>query len=297
VIYTREIDGMRVTNLIEYCGPTHEPAAAFPGCDAEIVERHKSWLDNDHYYANIDRFVIAIQIWIVQVDDRVIVVDTGVGNAKVRPSVPRMHMLNSLVPAWLAAVGADFDQVTDVVQTHMHGDHVGWNCVPDEKGGWKPAFPNAKYHFPETDLDYFRENFSTHPDYGFEDSIKPILDAGNVEMVHPGDLVAGVLHAEAAPGHTPGQVIYWLGGPDGPAVFSADIMHHPIQIVEPQINTAFCSDPEVARETRRAFLNRVADCGALIMPCHFGAPHCGYARRDGAGFRFEPAAPAVPGRL
>jgi hypothetical protein len=28
-----------------------------------------------------------------------------------------------------------------------------------------------------------------------------------------------------------------------------------------------------------------------LMPCHFSPPHCGYARREGSGYRFEAASP------
>ncbi|MGH1354626.1 MAG: MBL fold metallo-hydrolase [Thalassovita sp.] len=297
MIYSRNIGDCRVTNVIEYCGPTHPPAMAFPGCDPEVIQRNSDWLDNNHYFANIDRFVIAIQMWIVHFQDRVILIDAGVGNAKDRTGIDRMHMLNTLVPLWFEAAGAGFDQVTDVVMTHLHVDHVGWNTVPDGKGGWQLAFPNAQYHLPAADLDHFRSTPYVAKDPGFDDSVQPVLDSGRYQLVQPGDCVADVLHAELAPGHTPGQLIYWLGEPEGDAVFSADIFHHPIQITEPQINSAFCSDPDAARSTRRAFLDRVSESGALIMPCHFGAPHCGHARKQGDGFRFEPAAFAAAGKL
>ena len=41
--------------------------------------------------------------------------------------------------------------------------------------------------------------------------------------------------------------------------------------------------------SRAAALERAAERGALIMPMHLGAPYCGYVRRQGDGYRFEPA--------
>lgn len=124
MIHTRTIGNVRITNLIEYFGPTHDPAATFPDFDPSVIERNRSWLTNAHWYDNIQRLVIAIQIWIVHSGDDVILIDAGVGNHKSRGAA-RMNMLNTLVPQWLAAAGAGFDRVTHVVMTHLHGDHVG----------------------------------------------------------------------------------------------------------------------------------------------------------------------------
>lgn len=293
MIFTRTIGDARITNLVEYYGPTHDPATTFPDFEPGVISRNRAWLSNAHWYENIHRMVIAIQIWIVEIADKVILIDTGVGNHKPRGTA-RMNMLNSLVPQWLAAAGADFDKVTHVVMTHFHADHVGWNTINGENG-WMPAFPNARYFFPRIDLDYFCDLHTKNPtgDLSFKDSVQPILDAGTAEMVEDGDMIAGVLRAVLAPGHTPGHMSYWVGDE---AVFCADIFHHPLQIAEPQLNTAFCILPDLARATRRAFLERVADKPILVMPCHFGPPHCGHVRHAGERFEFVPLEPDLPQR-
>lgn len=295
MIHVHQIGDIRITGLTEYIGPTHDPEVLYPDWDPEFLNRHDSWLNNDFWFKNLGRLVIGIQIWIVHAGDRVILIDTGVGNHKPR-GPERMHLLNTLAPQWLAAAGASVDQVTDVVMTHLHSDHVGWNTVPDGQGGWQPAFPNARYVMPEVDIAHFRALFEAAPqdDPSFGDSIAPILDAGLVDFVKDGDLIAGYLRAQSAPGHTPGQTIYWI---DDRAVFCADLFHHPLQIVEPQLNTAYCVLPDEARTSRRAFLERAAQTGALIMPCHFGGSHCGTISRDGEQFSYVPADPAIAQRF
>ncbi|PWV98817.1 glyoxylase-like metal-dependent hydrolase (beta-lactamase superfamily II) [Hoeflea marina] len=294
MIYTRTIGDVRLTNLVEYFAPTHDPVALYPDFDPSVIDLNRSWLSNAHWYENLQRLVVAIQIWIVHVDDKVILVDTGVGNFKPRAAA-RMNMLNSLVPQWLAAADASFEQVTHVVMTHLHGDHVGWNTVPGSEG-WVPAFPNAQYFIPRRDFDYFKALHETNPaaDPSFGDSVLPVVAAGLARFVEPGDVVAGCLTAESAAGHTPGQMNYWLRRKDEQAVFCADLFHHPLQITNPDLNTAFCVLPETARETRLAFLERVADTGTLILPCHFGPPHCGYVNRTDNGFAFQPSEPDLP---
>jgi glyoxylase-like metal-dependent hydrolase (beta-lactamase superfamily II) len=94
------------------------------------------------------------------------------------------------------------------------------------------------------------------------------------------------LRFEPTPGHTPGHVAIRLSTSAGDAVFSGDLMHRTVQVAEPQWSSRFCYDAKKARETRRAFVERHADSGVLILAAHFPTP--GFiVRRDG-GYRFAP---------
>jgi glyoxylase-like metal-dependent hydrolase (beta-lactamase superfamily II) len=289
MIRSWSIGDAKVTSVVEYFGPTHVPEIAFPDFDPLIMATIAGGLPPGHWYPQINRFVIAVQIWILAIEDRLILVDTGVGNGKPRPAA-RMNMLNTLVPHWLNAAGATRENVTDVVMTHLHSDHIGWNTT-FEQGRWTPMFPRARYHAPTSDFDYFNalHESGKATDTSFADSLVPVRDAGLLDLIPDHGDVAGVLHATKAFGHTPGQLNYWIESKGERGVFSADICHHPLQILSPSWNTAFCVQPDIAKATRAAFLAEAAETGALIMPCHFPPPHCGHVRRAGDGFRYEPA--------
>lgn len=290
MIHSWQIGDVKVTSLVEYFAPTHDPAFLYPDYDPAVLEANRPWLEGVHWFPLMNRLVIAIRIWIVHAGGNVIVVDTGVGNGKPRAAA-RMNHLNSLVPAWLSAAGAAPEQVTHVVMTHLHADHVGWNTVRDGDR-WVPTFPKARYYVPKDDFAYFRDFDAKNPaaDGGsFTDSVMPIVDAGVVEFIDTRKTIADCLEVVPAPGHTPGQLNYWVRSRGDVGVFSADIFHHPLQIVEPGWNTAFCVLPDAARATRAAFLAKAADTAALVMPCHFAPPHCGFIRRAGDRFAFEPA--------
>ena len=64
----------------------------------------------------------------------------------------------------------------------------------------------------------------------------------------------------------------------GDAVFSGDLMHRVVQVAEPQWSSIFCYDAKQAAATRKAFVERHAASGDLVLPAHF--PHPGH--------RFEP---------
>jgi len=221
-----------------------------------------------------------------------------VGNHKKRAS-ERMNNLNTLTPLWLAAAGADPKSVTHVIVTHFHPDHVGWGTRMDN-GKWVPMFPNARHLMPKVDFELAHAAY-LKGDKGvisgsFEDSVLPLYEAGLIDLISDGDIVAGCLEAEAMPGHTPGSLHFRLQSEGKEAIFAGDVMHSPLQIAMPHINTWIDAHAEQARESRALFLKRAAERQALIMPVHFGWPHCGYVRGDSIkGYRFEPVEPDARG--
>jgi glyoxylase-like metal-dependent hydrolase (beta-lactamase superfamily II) len=289
MIRSWSIGDIRVTRLVEYYGPTHDPQTTFPDFDPARFEAHAGSLAPGDWLPGIGRLVIAVQIWIVFAGSNLILVDTGVGNHKPRPAA-RMNRLNTLAPLWLAAAGAAPEAVTHVVMTHLHNDHMGWNTVLED-GAFVPTFPNAQYLVPKEDFIYFKEllDRGEAPDPSLEDSLLPVFESGLVRFVDRQPVIAGVLRVERAAGHTPGHTIYWIESNGQRGVFCGDVFHHPIQVYEPDWNTSFCIDPRAARQVRHALLGRAAETGALVMPCHFPPPGAGYVRREGNGYHFEPA--------
>ena len=280
-----------ISSVIEYTAPTPNPAVLFPGLDAARAAELGGRIGLGHYVASMDRLVITVQIWVIRAGSRVILVDAGVGNHKTR-ALPRMNRLNTQLPAWLEAAGATPASVTHVMHTHLHGDHVGWNTTLID-GRWEPTFPHARTLIPRRDYEHYRAALrdGTDPiiDQSFEDSILPLVDAGLVQLIDPGTDVLDCLEVVALPGHSVGHVGYRLHSGGERALFCGDVLHSPMQVCDPTLNTSYCAQPELARRTRRTLLDDAAASGELVLPMHFGAPYCGYVRRSGDGFTFEGA--------
>jgi glyoxylase-like metal-dependent hydrolase (beta-lactamase superfamily II) len=296
VIHHHSIGDARVTGVIEYSGPTHDPAFLYPAVDkAErdaVLKANATWLAPNHYVPQMDRLIVTIQLWVVQAGGNTIVIDTGVGNRKPR-AAERMDRLNTLVMPWLESIAAGPNQVTHVVMTHMHTDHVGWNTV-EKDGRWVPTFPKARYLFPKDEFDYWKALYDKGDkdvnQGSFADSVLPVIEAGLGDFMDGKAEVAGCLAPEPVPGHAPGMLSFRLRSRGEEGLFCADILHNAIQIARPDWNDRYCLWPDKALESRAAGLKRVCERGALLMPMHLGAPYCGYVRRQGDGYAFEPAA-------
>jgi glyoxylase-like metal-dependent hydrolase (beta-lactamase superfamily II) len=262
------------------------------------------WLDNadllvpDFFDPDTDKWRIAVQSWVVEVDGLTVVVDTGVGNDRQRPHMPPLDHLNTaFLHAWDSA-GIDRGAVDVVINTHIHSDHVGWNTMLD-RGNWVPTFPNARYLAPAADYRHFapdgpaarqspRTEAEAAQQHGdqlvFADSVLPVDDAGQLVQWADDYQISPSLRLRAAPGHTPGSSVLWLDA-GAPAVFVGDITHSPLQVRRPEDPCAFDVDAAAATATRRRIFTEAADARAAVIPAHY--PGHGGASIRAVADRFE----------
>ena len=99
--------------------------------------------------------------------------------------------------------------------------------------------------------------------------------------------VAPEVRLEPTPGHTPGHVSVRIDSAGKRAVITGEIMHHPVQMAEPELKTNFCDDHDQAIRTRKAFLERHGDRQAYVIGSHFCDPTAGWVVRDGGAWRFQ----------
>ncbi|MEV4360291.1 MBL fold metallo-hydrolase [Nonomuraea sp. NPDC049625] len=289
-----------VTRVWEFYGPVAmTPGTFFPESSPRAWEEHASWLE-PHFVDPETRIVnAAIQTWLLRSEGRNILIDTGVGNHKERPYSPVWSRLDTGFLDNLARAGVRPEDVDLVVNTHLHVDHVGWNTYLDGRA-WVPTFPNATYLMPKADFDFWNPANEHKPLLGrgnqnvFEDSVAPVHEAGLTTLWEDSYTIDANLRLEPAPGHTPGSSVVVLESGADRAVFVGDLLHSPVQFVEPDTNSCFCEDPAGARATRRRVLGWAADRNALVVPAHLGGQGAAEVRREGSGFAIEGWAPFAP---
>jgi glyoxylase-like metal-dependent hydrolase (beta-lactamase superfamily II) len=186
----------------------------------------------------------------------------------------------------LAAAGISFGDIDYVMCTHLHVDHVGWNTRLDN-GRWVPTFPKARYVFGKTEFDYWTETHAKTPVPPFADSVLPVVEARQAEIVRDDYAIGDHTRILPTPGHTPGHVAFTFGRGRDDAVFSGDLMHSPLQTHYPELSAKFDVDQPQAATTRRDFLERYCDTDTLCCTAHFPSPSTGRIRRADNGFSCE----------
>jgi glyoxylase-like metal-dependent hydrolase (beta-lactamase superfamily II) len=231
------------------------------------------------------KLILNIQMMIIETPDQKMVVDTCIGNDK---ALNMEGWANLQLPFLddLKGLGHDPDSIDKVICTHLHVDHVGWN-TRRVAGKWVPTFTNARYLMVEQEFNFW-SSLEEDP-FGdvFGESVKPIVDAGQADMVKSDHQVAEGVWFESTPGHTPGHVSVHVKSQGEEAIISGDMMHHPCQIARPEWVTPFDADSSSACATRKAFLERYVDKPVLVLGTHFANPVGGHIVRDGDTYRFD----------
>ena len=283
------IGRLHVGAVVETAGPTR-PTWLFPSATPEALARHRAWLV-PHFLDGEGRLLQSVHAFVVKSPDLTVLVDTCIGNDKDRGGRRPFHMLRTGFLDDLRAAGVAPESVDVVICTHLHVDHVGWNTRLDN-GRWVPTFPRARYLFAQREW----EHWTTEGDDGarriMADSVAPVLDAGLARLVEMDHRVSDEIWLEPTPGHTPGHVSVRLACGGAEAVITGDLMHHPVQVAEPDWQSAFDSDPAEAQRTRRAFCARYADRPVTVLGTHFHHPTAGrIVSRDDA-WRFTVGEPS-----
>lgn len=275
-----QVGDVRITQVVELTTASLGPYL-LPQATPEALARlpwMRPFVDADN------RLVLSIHSLILETPDRVVLVDTCIGNDKVR-SYPRWNRMQLDFLERLGAAGYPPERFDTVLCTHMHVDHVGWNTRLVD-GAWQPTFTNARYLYAEAEWAHWRVE---PQEYGpvIEDSVQPVFDAGLADLVGAEHQVCDEIRLEPTPGHTPGHVSVHVSSRGEEAVITGDMIHHPCQIAHRDWSSTADWDPVMSADTRSTFLERYADQPVLIIGTHFAAPTAGRIVRDGARYRLD----------
>lgn len=287
-----ELGDARIHRIEEWSGPFMTAMTLFAGFDAADYARVKTRIPPAYLDLETDALRACLQSFVIELNGRRILIDTGAGNDKERPGLPLFARLNTPFLHTLEEAGFPRESIDMVICTHLHVDHVGWNTML-ERDNWVPTFPNAQYVFSDPDAVYWDpQNLARFPNKVgeqvnagfFEDSVRPILDRGLARVVAGPVMLLDGLRLDPAPGHTPGSQTITVESRGERATFVGDIVHHPLQVFCPEWNSIFCEDPAQARATRRTVLERVAQEEAVMIPAHFAGNHMARVSRSSEGF-------------
>lgn len=236
--------------------------------------------------ANIggDAHPSAVNAFLIEIDDRKILVDTGTAEL-FGPTLGKL-------PSVMAALGIDPASIDTVIFTHMHGDHIGG--VVAEGGN---PFVNATLRVASADVDFW-----TSEDIQAQapDAFKSAFDLARASLASFGERVetfgtgetalAPGLTAMPLPGHTVGHTGLMLESDGDALLIAADILHVPaIQLAMPAVTIGFDTDQDLARETRLKTMDMVVADGLMIGGSHIALPGVGYLETSGDGYRWTPA--------
>jgi glyoxylase-like metal-dependent hydrolase (beta-lactamase superfamily II) len=236
-----------------------------------------------HFATEEGRLKMSIHSLVIETPARRIVVDTGLGNDKQGRPVPTWNNRKTPFLEAMTAAGFPPESIDTVLCTHLHVDHVGWN-TKFVGGKWVPTFTSARYVFGRTEYEHWRDH-SDEPGKRavFNDSVKPIVEAGQADLVASDIKLCDEISLIPTPGHSPGHFSLHIRSNGEEALLTGDVAHHPCQMAYLDWSSTADSDPVQSAATRRELFSRFADTPTLVIGGHFNAAHI---KRDGEAFKF-----------
>jgi len=276
-----QVGRVKITRIVEMDLPV--PAGAFPWATPAAL-RKMPWLYPHFVSADDGTLNLSVHALLVEAPGLRLVVDTCVGNDRPREISGGAPLATPFLEH-MAEAGWSRESVDAVVCTHLHVDHVGWNTML-EGGKWVPTFPNARYLIGRREYEFWATCEDEEQQAMLGDSIKPVFDAGLVELVEQDHVISPEIRLTPSTGHTPGHVSVLIESEGERAAITGDIAHHPAQIAHPDWTFAD-SDKQAAVDTRARLFGEWADQPILVIGTHFPAPTAGYVVSEGGAFRLE----------
>ncbi len=229
----------------------------------------------------------ALNVMVVRSGDRNILIDAGLG---MDPdlNLPRAGQLIRR----LGASGINLGEITDVVITHLHMDHIGGLLVDGVK---EQLHPELRIHVAAAEVDFWKAPDFTRTNMppGFPDALRAtathfLAEYGSYvrtfDEVHK---IAPGVTAHRTGGHTPGHSVVRLKSNGEALTFAGDAIFA-VGFEQPNWHNGFEHDPEGAAQVRITLLNELAGTGEMLVATHLPFPSVGRVSADGDVFRWVP---------
>lgn len=228
---------------------------------------------------------VPLNVYLLQSPTETILIDAGMGAFDLLGSG-----FGHIIPG-LGMLGLSSSDITKLVVTHAHPDHVGGLI-----SNGRAVFENAELAIAEREYTYWSDSASraaapngAQPLFDMAQSaLSPYRD--RLQLVQNNAEVAPGLTLELSPGHTPGHSILHLDGGDQELLFIADTVHNAeLHTALPKTGFAFDSDPSEAANARLRVFDRAAADKTLIAGAHIHFPGFGRIVRIADAYHYQPA--------
>lgn len=238
----------------------------------------------------------ALNILVVRSQDRLILLDTGMG---VFAGPTQGHLSESLADA-----GFKTTDFTDVILSHAHTDHIGGLVDTQDE----LVFSNAAIYIAKEEYDFWQratlDDFQRSPAYQLAEfvgqtitNIQRVLNrlAPTLKFIDFNNGLHGIFSFELAPGHTPGHTLTTIRSKDEELLYIVDLIQSDaVLFAHPEWGFFGDTDLQQAVSSRINILQRLSTSKSKSFAYHLPWPGLGHVRQKETAFEWVPDVYATP---
>ncbi len=216
-----------------------------------------------------NRIMLPLRCFLLRGHNRCILVDTGFGQKTLPKDLNKIygrHMDENLLSN-LQTLGVGPGDVTDVINTHLHVSHCGWNTAITERDGANPVFSRARYWIQKQEWEKALKPHALAARHYDKRNFLALEKKADLRLIKGDTEIAPGVRVEVVAGHSGADQIVIVDSSDATIVFTGDFIPTLFHL-DPAILEGKDLFPIVAHDRKLKFLEIAAAQKWMIAPPH-----------------------------
>ena len=228
----------------------------------------------------------AMRCMLIEDGNRLILVDTGIGDKQDEKFFSHFHLNgDASLEKSLANLGFHCNDITDVLITHLHFDHVG-GAVKRDNDKFALTFPNAQYWSNQKHWDWALNPNPREKASFLQENMMPIQELGHLNFIQNGNELGENIELLMVDGHTEQQMIPIVNYKGTKVAFCADLIPSVGHLKLPYI-PSYDVRPLVTMQEKGLFLEKAVEENYVLFFEHDANKECCTVKSGEKGLKLD----------
>ena len=205
------------------------------------------------------------RLLLIKNNDKLVLIDTGFGNKRDEKYYSYKYFFgDNELKKNIKKLGFSLDEITDVIITHLHDDHIGGAVEYNKNKELEIVFKNADFWISKQQWDWAVNPNKREVAAYFPENFMPLKKSGRLHLINEENEYIENIYFKIYNGHTQGQIIPVITYKNKKIIFMADFIPSVFHIPIPYV-AAVDIQPLLSLKEKEEFLNQAVENGYILF--------------------------------